>query len=283
MSLPKSVPVSGAAAAPDAANTRLVLPHSIEFGSSLPNGAAKIAVDVLGRRIANDIYEPGDIMPTEPELALSLGVSRATVRDAVKVLSGKGLVRTARRYGTRVRPVEEWNLLDADVAAWHEPSHPRLQMMFRETTEMRTIFEPAAAALAAERATPAQVEAMLAAAYAMHPDEDDAAALFLADCRFHATLLEATGNQMMQQLRSIVLTMLRISYEFGVNSRDSEPVTREGHIEVAEAIRDHDAETARSAMARMLERNRRTAMHPIVARRTGPAADGLSAAPPAGE
>ena len=59
-------------------------------------------------------------MPTEPELAAALGVSRATVRDAVKVLSGKGLVRTARRYGTRVTPVEAWNLLDGDVIAWHE-------------------------------------------------------------------------------------------------------------------------------------------------------------------
>ena len=79
----------------------------LTLGDALPNGAAKQAVDILGRRIANDAYLPGEIMPTEPELADSLGVSRATIRDAIKVLSGKGLVRTARRYGTRVRPIEE--------------------------------------------------------------------------------------------------------------------------------------------------------------------------------
>jgi GntR family transcriptional regulator, galactonate operon transcriptional repressor len=95
----------------------LTLAFPLDLGSSLPTGAAKQAVAVLGRRIANDLYRPGEIMPTELELAESLGVSRATVRDAIKVLSGKGLVRTARRYGTRVRPVEEWNLLDADFAA----------------------------------------------------------------------------------------------------------------------------------------------------------------------
>ena len=88
-------------------------------------------------------------MPTEPELAAALGVSRATVRDAIKVLSGKGLVRTARRYGTRVTPVEDWNLLDGDVIAWHRPDHPRMRRIFAETTELRTIMEPAAAALAA--------------------------------------------------------------------------------------------------------------------------------------
>src|SRR5690606_20537985 len=104
-----------------AAGGRFALPAAL---GALPTGAAKVTVDLLGRRIASDVYLPGEIMPTEAELAESLNVSRATIRDAVKVLSGKGLVRTARRYGTRVRPVEEWNLLDADVVSWHEHSHP---------------------------------------------------------------------------------------------------------------------------------------------------------------
>ena len=237
----------------------LDLAFPIDVASSLPTGVAKEAVSVLGRRIANDVYLPDQIMPTEPELAESLGVSRATVRDAIKVLSGKGLVRTARRYGTRVRPVEAWNLLDADVVAWHEPKHPRLRKMFAETTELRSIFEPAAAALAAERATPEQVDMILEAAYAMKPGNDDPSVLFAADCRFHATMLEATGNQMMNQLRSIILTMLRISYEFGVLSVDTEPVTRQGHIDVAEAIKQRDPEAARRAMEEMLENNRNTA------------------------
>jgi DNA-binding FadR family transcriptional regulator len=227
--------------------------------ASLPTGIAKTAVEVLGRRIVNDAYRQDTVIPTEPELAASLGVSRATVRDAIKVLSGKGLVRTARRYGTRVRPIEEWNLLDADVASWHAPDHPRVARMFAETTELRCIIEPAAAALAAERATAAQVETIVASAYAMHPGDSDLAAMFTADCRFHATILEATGNLMMRQMRPIILTVLRISYEFGVLVVDGAPVTREGHIHVAEAIRRRDTERARREMEQMLERNRKTA------------------------
>ena len=237
---------------------RPLLDLPLDFGTSLPTGIAREAVTTLGRRIANGVYAPGETMPTEPELAGSLGVSRATVRDAIKVLSGKGLVRTARRYGTRVRPLEEWNLFDADVVSWHEPDHPRLRLMFAETTELRSIIEPAAAALAAERATDEQVETILAAARAMR-QATEIEPLFAADCQFHATLLDATGNLMMRQLRPIILTMLRISYGYGMLSNGGGQVISEGHVAVAETIRARDPNAARDAMARMLEHNRRTA------------------------
>lgn len=240
-----------------ASSGRFVLPAAL---GALPTGAAKVTVDLLGRRIANDVYLPGQIMPTEAELAESLSVSRATIRDAVKVLSGKGLVRTARRYGTRVRPVEEWNLLDADVVSWHEHKHPRLMLMFSETTELRSLIEPGAAALAAERATPEQAATIMSAAQALNPDQTDLAMLFDADCRFHATILEATGNLMMVQLRPLILTMLRISYDYGVIGAGGDlSATRQGHVDVAEAICAKNPEAARRSMQAMLDGNRRVA------------------------
>lgn len=222
---------------------------------ALPTGFAREAVASLGRWIVNDQFTPAIAMPTEPELAVALGVSRTTVRDAIKVLSGKGLVRTARRYGTRVTPVESWNLLDGDVIDWHAPEHPRMRRIFAETTELRTIMEPSAADLAAQRASNDQRAAILSAAYAMRPESEDVQALFDADCRFHVTILEATHNQVMRQLRQIILTMLRVSYEFGVMHPENGPVTREGHIVVAEAIARRDGSAARDAMAEMLRRN----------------------------
>lgn len=234
-------------------------PRSPGLNMALPKGAARVAVAELGRRIVNDIYLPGELIPTEAELAESLNVSRTTVRDAIKVLSGKGMVRTARRYGTRIRPIEEWNLLDADVVEWHNPSHPRLGQMFAETTELRCVIEPAAAEMAATRATSEQVQAMMSAAYAMHPGDGDVKALFDADCLFHGTMLEATGNMMMRQLKPVILTVLRVSYEFGVLIVDGKPVDREGHIFVAEAIRAGDGTEARRQMNKMLSNNRRVA------------------------
>ncbi|WOI58157.1 FadR/GntR family transcriptional regulator [Palleronia sp. LCG004] len=243
-----------AAAGPARRHLDLRIPT--EFASPLPTGAAKRTVEVLGHRIANDAYPPGEVMPTEEELAASLGVSRATIRDAIKVLSGKGLVRTARRYGTRVRPIEEWNFLDGDVVEWHDPAHPRIRRIFAETTELRSAIEPAAAALAALRATPDQLRELSAAARAIHPGHVDIQALFAADCQFHVTLLDMTGNNVMRQMRQIILTMLRVSYEFGVVNPDTEDVSREGHIAVADAIAARDPEAARTAMEAMLDRNR---------------------------
>lgn len=232
----------------------------VELGSSLPTGSTKRVVELLGRRIVNDDYPQGEIMPTEEDLAVSFDVSRATVRDAIKVLSGKGLIQTARRYGNRVRPIGEWNLLDVEVASWHAPDHPRIGRLFAESTELRCIIEPAAAAMAAQRATEEQIRTILDAARAMHPDEGDVETLFAADCTFHCTILEATGNLMIRQMRTVILTVLKISYEYNVLIVDGERVTREGHIRVAEAIRARDGASARAEMESMLDRNRQTAM-----------------------
>ncbi len=227
--------------------------------SSLPKGFARETVDTLGRWIVNDRFPPDEAIPTELQLVDELGVSRATVRDAIKVLSGKGLVRTARRYGTKVTPVDEWNLLDGDVVSWHRPEHPRMRRIFAETTELRTIIEPAAAELAAHRASDKQRSVILDSARTMHPETGDVAALFHADCAFHVTILEATHNQVMQQMRQLIMTMLRVSYDYGVMRPTHDPVSRAGHLKVAEAIAERDGPAARAAMSKMLSRNARIA------------------------
>lgn len=221
-------------------------------GVQLPNGVVKKAVEKLGRLIANGEYEPNQFIPTEPELQELLGVSRATVRDAVKVLSGKGILQTARHQGTKVRPADEWNLLDFDVIGWHEKNHPRIQRLFRETQEMRYIVEPSAAGLAAERATEDQVMAIMAAAKRLDPDKFAIDQLFAADCIFHGTILDATGSLALRQLRPLVLAMLKLSYEQRLIV-NYEKLTHIGHLNVAEAIEQRDPLAARSAMAAMLD------------------------------
>jgi GntR family galactonate operon transcriptional repressor len=223
--------------------------------SSLPNGYARKAVEELGRWIVSGKFPDDEAMPNEASLADELGVSRTTLRDAIKVLSGKGLVRTARRYGTRVRPVDQWNLLDGDVVGWHPPDHPRIKRIFAETTELRRIVEPSAAALAAMRATETQVATLLAAARSMHPGDGHLQELFDADCLFHVTLLDATQNHVMRQLKPIIITTLYVSHEYGVNPANVRRFNRSGHIAVAEAIAVRDGDAARAAMADMLARN----------------------------
>ncbi|WP_323764803.1 FadR/GntR family transcriptional regulator [Marinovum sp.] len=216
--------------------------------SSLPTGATRRIVEILGRRIAGGSYAPGTVIPREDELAQALGVSRTTVRDAIKVLSGKSLLRTARRYGTRVQPVDDWNLLDPDVLAWHDPVHPRFRAIFSEAMALRRMIEPEAAGLAALRASAGQSRAILEAARGLAMTRGAVVQGLAADGRFHATVIAATGNLMLRQLSPTIVSMLRIAGEQGASRVRFDPGQGAAHLAVAEAIRDGDACAARARM-----------------------------------
>jgi DNA-binding FadR family transcriptional regulator len=109
-------------------------------------------VDAIGRWILGGTYAPNDLLPREDDLAVELGVSRTSIREAVKVLSAKGLLQARRRVGVRVRNRDDWNLLDPQVLSWH-PDVGRDEALKTSLIEARRIIEPAAAALAARRAT----------------------------------------------------------------------------------------------------------------------------------
>jgi DNA-binding FadR family transcriptional regulator len=75
----------------------------------------------LGSRIVSGKLAPGDVLPTEAALSESLDVSRTALREAIKILSAKGLIESRPKTGTRVKPRTSWNLLDPDVLSWHSP------------------------------------------------------------------------------------------------------------------------------------------------------------------
>ena len=108
-------------------------------------------VTELGRRIA-----AGELDPSEPlvpdEIGERFGVSRTVVRETLRVLQAKGMLRARQNVGTYIRPEQEWNLLDPDVMRWRlEGSNARRNM--RDLVELRMAVEPQAAYLAATRAS----------------------------------------------------------------------------------------------------------------------------------
>lgn len=224
--------------------------------SSLPSGSVKVVVDALGKSIANQDYPVGETIPMESELIPLFGVSRTVVREAIKVLTAKGMLRTARRYGTRVCPFDNWHLLDPDVIRWHGPDSPMSARIYTESTEMRCIFEPEAAALAAVNATDEQRRTIMLAARHIQPDATAPEQMMAADFAFHATILDATGNIMISQLQGLVLALLQFSYPTGASAVPDEKVSRRNHVSVAECILARDAEGARAKMQAMLSQNR---------------------------
>ena len=204
----------------------------------------------LGVRIVSGALRPGDALPREEVLAEQMDVSRTALREAMRVLSAKGLVEARPKVGTRVREERYWHQLDADVLAWRCASMPPADFVHK-LIEMREIFEPAAAAFAARRGEAAQVKDIEAAYRAMEAarNSDEWAA---ADLQFHESVLLATNNELMISLFSVVETALGSFFVQSAQKSGDFKYSLPYHRQVFEAIRRRQPEVARRAMQQMI-------------------------------
>lgn len=206
-------------------------------------------VSVLGAAIVRGEIAPGTVLPPEPELETRYGVSRSVVREAMKTLAAKGLVSVRPRHGTHVRPLADWSLLDRDVLAWMRTGDGLDRDLLIALEEARAIIEPAAAALAAQRATPEDCSRIDAAYTAMEAGRDDAQAAIAADKAFHLAILEATHNPVLRSFRGAIDTILSAVFDVAVGVFAG---NLPNHAAVARAIGAGDAEAARRAMEQVL-------------------------------
>ncbi len=223
----------------------------LAFGSF---GSGNITVELvnrLGHEIVAGRFAVSDILPNEGALSSELQISRTAVREAIKMLTAKGLVGSRPRRGTEVRPVSDWNLLDSDVLRWLRESPPDRKIVI-ELLELRLGFEPEAASLAARRADPAQI-ARIEEAYGFM--RESAAGRYdpvEADCRFHEAIIAATSNRFYQPLGALVRTALSLTAPitnaiFGHSVGDLD-----AHGEIFLAIEKRDEQRAFDHMRGML-------------------------------
>jgi GntR family transcriptional regulator, galactonate operon transcriptional repressor len=192
-------------------------------------------VEQIGARIVRGHYEPGAALYAEA-LEQEFGVSKTVVREALRVLAAKGLVETRQKRGTVVRPRREWGLLDSDVLRWQGGNEPDFTFL-ENLAEVRAIIEPAAARLAAQRRTEADLTAMDDALAAMVAADADA--ISAADVRFHRGVLDAAHNELLGQMEVVLAVGLQLRDEFVHHSQgpsDSIPA----HRALLEAIRAQD-------------------------------------------
>jgi GntR family galactonate operon transcriptional repressor len=215
-------------------------------------GRIHAVLTTLGREIAQGIIPAGAVLPPEHDLEIRLGVGRGVVREAIKTLSGKGLVSVRPRHGTRVLPRSDWSLLDRDVLNWLVGQDKPDRELLLAVQEVRSIIEPAAASLAAMRATREDRLRINAALEAMETSDGQATAT-AADKAFHLAILDATHNPVLQGFRGAIDTILSAVFLVAV---DSVGGWFEGnlpnHAAVARAIEEGDAKKARNAMERVL-------------------------------
>jgi DNA-binding FadR family transcriptional regulator len=206
-------------------------------------------LDEVGRQIVTGAYD-GRPFPTEAELARQHSVSRSVTREAVKMLTAKGLLTARPRKGTSVQPSTHWNLFDPDVLHWLLERKFSLRLL-RQFNELRVAIEPAAAALAAEGADGERVAAIRAGYRRMEAAEagdDDA---LDADIAFHIAILNASANPFYMQFRDVVTTALRTSIRF-TNRFKGRTASLPAHRAVLDAIEAREVASAREAMAAII-------------------------------
>lgn len=213
--------------------------------------AGSVVADLAGRIIRGE-WAPGDSIGNEAALMNGQGVSRTTVREAVKILASKGLLEVRPRTGTRVLPPERWNVLDPDMLGWMFAGPLSIALM-RHLHELRTIIEPAAAALAAERATDDERARILACAERMEQAGEDSPAFVAADVEFHTTILEASRNPFLITFTSGIRTLLHAFFRATARDPGAFASGRPRHRQLANAILARDSTAARAASDVVLE------------------------------
>jgi DNA-binding FadR family transcriptional regulator len=209
-------------------------------------------VDTLGRRIVVGTLAPGTLLPTETELAERLRLSRTSLRQGLHTLAQKGLLEGRRRRGTTVNERARWNVLDPDVLRWIALAPPD-PVFFIDLLDVRAIFEPAAARMAATRASAAQILAIESAFRGMSDAlPNDVEACCRHDLAFHERIIAATGNPLLIRFAAAIRTALLAAFRLSSNARESYENSLAEHWAVAVAIRKRAPQEAERAMRNLL-------------------------------
>ncbi|WP_439571851.1 FadR/GntR family transcriptional regulator [Sphingomonas sp.] len=216
-----------------------------ELGRNLTYGL----LDNLGRAIVTGRFEK-EPFPTEAELAKQHGVSRSVTREAVKMLTAKGLLSARPRQGTVVQPTTSWNLFDTDVLRWLLERQFSVDLL-KQFNQLRVAIEPEAAALAARFGDEAELQRITDGLERMKAAEQGLDDTLDADIAFHVAILRASSNPFYVQFRDVVTTALRTSIRF-TNRIKGRSASVADHAAVRDAIVARDPDGARRAMRELI-------------------------------
>lgn len=208
-------------------------------------------VQELGMLIVGGGYPLDDKFPVEAELCGKYGASRSVLREAVKMLSAKGLVSSRPRFGTWVEPESNWNILDPDVLRWLLERKPDLEL-FEEFTEMRLAVEPLAASLAAERGSEGDLLLIQSSLERMQAAEKGYDDPLESDIAFHLAILSASRNRLFIQLHELVSTALHFSIRLTNRFKGVKIASVADHELVACAIAARKPKAAAKAMSSII-------------------------------
>ncbi len=208
-------------------------PSLVELGAqpTRPTALPDHIYAILKQKILSCALMPGQRL-IEKRLCDALHVSRTPLREALNRLSHEDLVVLQPNAGYRVSAIT----LDG----------------FRNLTELRAIVEPQAAALAAQRATPADIAEMRALADLPHDPNDDQGFIEYcrANARFHLRVVRAAGNPMLEHIVMAALDLSQRPAYLRIGRQQDPANPSEKHHLIVDAIAAHDANLTRERMER---------------------------------
>mgnify|MGYP006267375983 CR=1 FL=1 len=213
--------------------------------------ADKVA-EQLKKLIADGIVKVGDRLPPERELAEQMGVSRASVREALQQLEMQGMLEIVHGGGSIVR-----NITGQEIRKTLELVLEGDPKRVLELAELRAILEAWAAKEAAKHRTEAELETMRGYLEEMERDFERGQIRYDADFKYHSEIAAATHNTIYLHLIDTIYHLIRYSIQVHreeVFTRQSDQDTiLNHHRNIYDAIRDRNPEDAERAMKEHLD------------------------------
>ncbi|WP_088916269.1 FadR/GntR family transcriptional regulator [Granulosicoccus antarcticus] len=229
-----------------------LLYYDLKESKMVAPGLATQVSRELGRRIVSGSYAEGGLIDDENKLAERFSVSKSVVREAVKLLVGKGLLDVRRGSGTRVCERRRWMLLDDDVLAWHQAVTPKPQFL-SQLMDIRLMMEPKAAMWAAEFGTQSAHDEIEHAHSKMEAEAKSVEDFVVADALFHRAILRAADNEFLLNLEGVIFSALLSSIKLTNADPRENASSIPVHRAVMDAILSRDADAAEQQMRAHLD------------------------------
>lgn len=215
---------------------------------TLPTQVAR----VLARRIAAEEMTDG-FAPSEQQISVEFGVSRAVAREALKILASLDMVDIAQGRRVTLRPAAEWDYMSSLLVEWLPPAQVR--QLLRELHEARIVFEPAIAAQAARSLTEAELAHLGDVLTAMAANEHDQDRYLELDLEFHLAICRATRNRILDRFMYSSRWWQSASRRISNQAPRALPQATDQHRAIYEALAARNPHRAEGAMREHLAAN----------------------------
>ena len=213
---------------------------------------------LIGVELMNEGDRAGELLPDEQSLCARYLVGRSILREAVKILVGKGMLSVRRGIGTRIEPRQSWSAFDPEILGWQlsvaDPS------FWRDLDETRAVIELSVVRFVAVRAETDHRTLLSHAVHIMLENAESVETVIAARALFHSTLLKSSGNELLEGMTALVFANL--VFHFNLQSHHGEERQLiEQYTALNKAIEQKNADLAEDAFIRQGKSRKKVDCH----------------------